>query len=206
MKKSYFRFLPVGDKEVLADALKGNNEIDDDVYDTLSSLDSYRAPATANELKSLIVELARRDILMRPSYMREAFEDVLAGQKVVANVRKLSAIYRSGVPTGKKILKLLSADPENDREAEVYKYLTEFIRTLKKEDIPLFMRYVTGADMMCVGKISVIFTRVSTGERKIVAHTCGPVLDVPSTYESYPQFREEFLNLLKCGYWSMDII
>eukprot|EP00794_Sanderia_malayensis_P012411 gene12411-13695_t len=189
--------------EVLRNALK-ENEIEEDVYDTLSSLESYRVPRTTTELKELVTELARRDLLMKTSYIKEAWEDVLSGQMTVKNLSTLNGIYERGKATGKKILKLLCGEPKNDRESETLKYLKEFIRTPKKEDIPIFMRYTTGLDMLCVEKIDVVFTKITGMQRRIVTHTCGPVLDGPATYDSYPEFKEEFLTLLKCGYWSMD--
>eukprot|EP00794_Sanderia_malayensis_P002135 gene2135-2423_t len=191
--------------EVLRDALN-SKEIDnnEDLLDTLSSLNSSRVPRSVDELRTLVTELARRDIFMGTTYILKAWGDVFAQQKIITSSDELSKIYENGTPTSKKILKLLHADPQIDREKDAFSYLKKFVRTLKKENISLFMRYATGSDMMCVEKISVAFNNLTGIERRIVAHTCGAVLDVPATYDSFPEFKEEFLALLKSGYWGMD--
>lgn len=39
-----------------------------------------------------------------------------------------------------------------------------------------------------------------------IAHTCGPVLELPSTYTNYVELREEFANLLNNAKWEIDIV
>jgi hypothetical protein len=40
-----------------------------------------------------------------------------------------------------------------------------------------------------------------------ISHTCGPKLEVPTTYESYADVASEFKNILKDEQaWSFDII
>lgn len=41
-----------------------------------------------------------------------------------------------------------------------------------------------------------MFTAVDGLGRRPVAHTCGPVLELPWTYASYPELRAEFDSVL----------
>ena len=51
------------------------------------------------------------------------------------------------------------------------------------------------------------FNKVRKGlGRAPIAHTCGPVLELPSTYCSYNELRGEFTNLLERGYLKIDIL
>ncbi len=39
-----------------------------------------------------------------------------------------------------------------------------------------------------------------------IAHTCGPVLELPCSYANYVELRGEFTNILNRGSWEMDIM
>lgn len=56
--------------------------------------------------------------------------------------------------------------------------------------------FVTGSDVISVDKIGIMFTVVDGLARRPVAHTCGPVLELPVTYGSYPELRTEFDSIL----------
>ena len=90
------------------------------------------------------------------------------------------------------------------RERETLCYLKKSIRGISSDDLSKFLRYVTGADVICVDKITGGFNELDGAERRVIAHTCGPLLELPSTYDCYVKFKE-FLNLLQSGYWCMDI-
>lgn len=68
------------------------------------------------------------------------------------------------------------------------------------------LRFVTGSDIICVTKIEVIFTVLEGLQRRPVAHTCGSVLELPCTYNSYPELRVEMENVLMSNYYTMDIV
>ena len=93
----------------------------------------------------------------------------------------------------------------NDREKETLCYLKKFIRGISNEDLSKFSRYVTGAGVICIDKITVGFNELDGAERRVIAHTCGPLLELPTTYDCYVKFMKEFSNLLQSGYWFMDI-
>ena len=51
---------------------------------------------------------------------------------------------------------------------------------------------MTSSDSMSTDKIGVSFSNVLGLARRPVFHTCGPVIELPCTYDSYPDLRKEF--------------
>lgn len=66
------------------------------------------------------------------------------------------------------------------------------------------MRFLTGSNVICVKEIQVTFTSLEGLPRQPVAHTCGPTVELPSTYNSYPELRAEMEAILSSN-MSMDI-
>ena len=59
--------------------------------------------------------------------------------------------------------------------------------------------------MLCVESIEVTFTDLDGAAQRPVAHTCGSVLELPTTYQSFPQFRQEMNAIFSSEYWDIDI-
>ena len=69
------------------------------------------------------------------------------------------------------------------------------------------MKYCTGSDGILVGKIAVKFEACSTIARRPIVHTCAPMMELPSSYASYCEFREKMQNIINaCDNWGIDII
>ena len=66
--------------------------------------------------------------------------------------------------------------------------------------------FVTGAYVICVSAIHVEFSKLEGLGRRPITHTCGSVLELPSTYDSYAELRAEFTNVLAPGKWQNDIM
>ena len=50
------------------------------------------------------------------------------------------------------------------------------------------------------------FTKLEGLGRRPIAHTCGCVLEIPSTYDSFSEFGAEFTNVLAKEKWQNDIV
>ena len=61
-------------------------------------------------------------------------------------------------------------------------------------------------DIMIDKKIEVTFIKCKGLSARSIAHTCGPLLEIPSTYANYVDLREDFMNILNRDNWEMDII
>ena len=207
---SFFNFLPTDDTKVLKEAVDKESldlsDEDSEVMEIISSLSSKRLAKTGEELKLLLVELAHKEIIQASAYIRDAWADVFSAKELLLDVKELYDIYEHGRPSNKKVMKLLHAEPKNECQRESFQFLNKFVRNLSPEDLSKFLRYTTGADMICTDKLEIMFVEMPEGvSRRIIAHTCGPVMELPTSYTSYVEFKEEFLNLLHSGYWSMDL-
>ena len=69
------------------------------------------------------------------------------------------------------------------------------------------MKYSTGSDVILVGKITVEFEACSTIARRPIVHTCASMMELPSSYASYCEFREKMQNIINaCDNWGIDIM
>ena len=69
-----------------------------------------------------------------------------------------------------------------------------------------FLHYLTGSDVITREEINVVFTALDGLQRRPVVHTCGPMLELPTTYDSYTELAEEFTNIMRAEQaWSFDI-
>ena len=67
--------------------------------------------------------------------------------------------------------------------------------------------FITGSNIITVERIKVAFTDSVGAGRCIVAHTCGPLLELPSTYQTYNELSVEFSKTLTNSFaWSFDIV
>ena len=136
-----------------------------------------------------------------PFYIKEAWWYVHNHSEIFKDPVEVSDYYSSATPTVKKILQLLEVERQNDSEREPLCYLKKIIRGISNENLSKFLKYVTVADAICTDEIAVGFNELDGVERKVIAHMCCPLLKLPTTYNSYVKFKEEFLNLLQSGYW-----
>ena len=69
------------------------------------------------------------------------------------------------------------------------------------------MKFITGSDLLTVPSIDVTFIKYENEfSRRPIAHTCSPSLELPSTYNSFCELREEFTNNHRQNNWEMSII
>ena len=179
---------------------------DEDILEILSNFNCKRLARNGKKLKELLTEVAHKELMQTPCYMREVFETVFLYTKFIKDLDEMEQIYNQLIPSCKKVLKILKPDIRDLHERTSYDFLKKFIRSLKDGELRSFLRYCTGADVMCFEKIEVTFSNLKGAQRRVIAHTCGPMIEVPATYESYCEFKEEFLNILKNRYWNMDIV
>lgn len=57
---------------------------------------------------------------------------------------------------------------------------------------------------MITNKLEVTFTKFEGAACRPIAHTCGPFLELPSTYSNFDELREQFNNILEKDMWEMD--
>ena len=73
--------------------------------------------------------------------------------------------------------------------------------------LAMFLHFYTGCDIITCDSIQVSFTTSEGFVRRPVARTCVPILELPSTYESYPSLAEEFTSIMEENLaWAFDIV
>ena len=105
--------------------------------------------------------------------------------------------YEDKKPMPKKVIKMLDASPESDAQYVALEHLTRFVKSLGS-NVAAFIQFTTGASVILDGqKLKVSFTQSNGFARRPIAHTCGPMLEVPSTYQCYNELCEEFSSILQ---------
>ena len=96
----------------------------------------------------------------------------------------------------------------NSNEERIYGYLQQFIGGMDPDQARIFLRYVTGSSVCIARNIKVTFNSLSGLARRPIAHTCGCMLELPSTYLTYLEFLNEFQAILSDDEftWRMDSV
>jgi len=205
--KSFQKYIAKDEQEIVAEALKGNLDVDE-LIEVLDRFGCRKLPTQENA-KDLILEVAHKEIVQKPQYVadawREALKMMVKSKDELATIEGLCDLYQTVAPTNRKVLSMLRADPQNNSERAALDFLKRFVRGMDTPQLKSFLRYVTGADALCVPYISVQFSSLDGLARRPIAHTCGSVLELPSTYNTFPELREEFNNILAKSKWQNDI-
>lgn len=144
------------------------------------------------------------------SYVANSWSPVLQSLRARSsfqNVANILAFYEDKKPTPKKVIKMLDASPENDAQRISLEHLTRFIKSLGS-NVAAFLLFTTGASVMLDGqKLKVSFNELTRFARRPVAHTCAPMLQLPSTYQCYIELVEEFSAILReKSAWAFNIV
>ena len=180
---------------------------DGDVLDFLSSYKCYRVP-TKEAMPNIILELAHQEIIQKPKYIANAWSPIIAHLKSYAqfmNVESLKEMHSSKKPTAKKIIELLNSTPSSDAERQCFDHLKRFIKSLDDNLLCILLQFISGSNIK--EKTDLAFNTMSGNLRSPTAHTCGPLLVIPSTYQTYNELSEEFTHILRASAsWSFGIV
>ncbi|XP_070551821.1 uncharacterized protein [Ptychodera flava] len=201
----YTSYLPESETEIVNQALNNFDSVDED--ELLDILDSHQCKTkpTSENIASIIAEIAHKEIIQEPMFVIDCWQQVLTPLKLTHE--EFLEMYNNLKPTARKVLKILKyPDNLSPAENEIMNHLHRFIRGLDKNTLGKFLRFCTGANLMVKQEIWVRFVDLAGLARRPVAHTCGCVLELPRSYENFPQFRSEFKSVIDSGIWVMDIV
>ncbi|CAC5425773.1 unnamed protein product [Mytilus coruscus] len=178
---SFLHFVSQTDRHliqaVLKDDLKGEDK--DELLDLLESFQCSINPSKDN-MKSIIDKIPHKELIQKPKYamdnMAMTCRETFMG--TFLSVDKLLEIYVNLEPTPRQFLKLLKASP---------------ITNAENASLRVFQQYRL---FITVPKIDISFTQLEEFNRRPIAHTCGPSLELPSTYSSYPELKLEMDSIL----------
>ena len=199
LRRSFNLYISFEEKETLVSALAGELSLDnEDLLDLLSKYQCRRLISKEN-LEQTVDELAHQEIIQKPRYIIDCFSGVLNLLKVFSSfesVKNLVEMYDHKKPTSRKVVKLLDASPRTEAEHTCLDHVKRYIRSLEGNSLNQFLAFVTGSDVIVCDKISVAFVELFGAFRRPVVHTCGPLLELPSTYQSYTELAEEFNSVI----------
>ena len=187
----------------LSDSIQGDNA---ELLDFLSAFDCKRR-VTQDNLVEIIRELAHKEIIQKPQYVADCWGPIVSHLKLYfPDMFSLHELYSSILPTNVKVISLLKATPLTAAEGETLAHLKRFIRGLDESKLATFLRFTTASDVLVTDTLTISFTNNEGFQRRPVAHTCSYTLELPSTYSSFCEFREEFMAVLNAHNWEMTIV
>ena len=207
---SFSKYVSKDERDLIETALKDElDESQDDEWMGFLERFECRTVPTKEKRKTVILELAHKEMVQIAQYVIDSWQkpvkDRLTGYDCFALKESFEKFYESCKPTVKKVLSMIKANPQNNSQRAALSYLQRYIRGLDDEKLTKFLRFCTSATMLCVESIKVTFTDLDGAARRPVAHICGSVLELPTTYQSFPQFRQEMNAIFSSEYWDIDI-
>ncbi len=207
---SFLKYL-APEEEKLLQPILGTSSLPSDreeFDDFLERFNRRTLVSNANCVKVLL-EIAQQELIQKPHLMIASWQSTCHQLKLYPAFHTIEAVktlYNSLLPNTKKVLDMLVADPTNNAERDALKFLQRFIRGLEMSKLVQFLRFTTAMDVIVGNKLKISFIKSEGFSSRPIAHTCGPVLELPSTYANYVELREQFANILSRDDWEMDIV
>ena len=181
---------------------------DDEVLELLSSYKCFRMPSEEN-IMSIFCEIAHQELVQKPKYVVHCWTPYIHKLKSFPpfqSIEEIRKLYHEKKPTTRKVIKLLKCEPNNDAENQCMAFLKQYIKSLRDQSLTQFLQFTTGSDIIVTEQIKVEFVVTQGFARRPIAHTCAPLLELPSTYQCYNELAEEFSNILADKLsWSFQI-
>nr|XP_046264634.1 uncharacterized protein LOC124069480 [Scatophagus argus] len=208
--RSFARFLSVSERAAVEKALQGNMDEthEEDLLDLFSRMGSHSLPSEDN-LRSAILTMAHKVLLQEPKFIIDCFHSCMHNVEPMPITKdSIIELYETKRATNKKVAKIIKPSSENlnQQEQTALNHLLRYVRSIDQRKLEIFLRFCTGSTVLCKDTIEVTFNKLCGLSRRPVAHTCGAVLELPCTYNSYPEFRAEFDNILSNDCFTMNIV
>ncbi|XP_035996096.1 uncharacterized protein LOC118563930 [Fundulus heteroclitus] len=206
LTRSFLMYVSTQEQDVLKHALDHFDTVDDD--DLLEVLDRYecRKRVTAATLPDILAEISHKELVQKPMFVIDCWREVTQ-PLIHLKSGELTKMYNDFKPTPKRVVGILNFPTEmTSKQAEVAQHLKRYVRELNEEKLGRFLRFCTGSDLLLSGIIEVEFTVQTSFTRRPIGHTCGMLLELSDSYDSFPDFRSEFNSILESNVWVMDIV
>lgn len=208
--ESFMKYLSPVEEELVTNFLGKADFADenDDLFDFLERF-NCRSQVSPENIKKVLVEIANQELIQKPHVMVATWQPIVQELKQYPQFQTIAGIqgfYDRINPTNKKVLNSLEAQPNTEAERDALKFLQRYIRGLDNAKLVQFLRFTTASDVLITNKIEVSFTRLEGASSRPIAHTCGPLLELPSTYSNFVELRQQFNNILEKSSWEMDIM
>ncbi|CAC5384822.1 unnamed protein product [Mytilus coruscus] len=157
LMSSFLSYMNDTDKEIVTAALQGNLQDDekDDFIDILDRFDHNNIPSP-DEVKHEFTQIALKELIQKTNSALAA---------------AIKVLYEARNPTVKSVLKLLQAQPTNKAKSDSYKYFKQYIKFQQDSNLRKLLQYMTSSNVICVERITVMFTYSEGLFKNPVAHT-----------------------------------
>ena len=199
-------FLPDIEREILQTAATNFESVDnDELLEILHQYDGRVLPNSTNIWK-VINEVAHHEMIQKPSFVYECWSPILSQHIELKTA--IHSLYDELMPTAKKVLKILILPEANSvAEQKTIDALKRYIKNSTQDKLHEFLRYCTGSDLLVRNAITVRVTGLMSDiERRPIAHTCGCVLELSSSYADFVTLRSDFDSILNSKALFMDIV
>ena len=196
---------------LISNILSSDSTVDlDDNEDLQDFLDVFKCWTLVNKdnIHAVLCEISRQELIQKPHIMASCWKDAFMELKnEFCDSKAVGQLYAKMEPTTKRVISMLQANPLKEAEKESLAYLKRYIKGLQMIELKKLLRFMTGADLIIVDKIEVTFnSNISEFERRPIAHTCAPMLELPAAYNNFCELREKLYNILSESTWEMNII
>ncbi|CAG9823866.1 unnamed protein product [Phaedon cochleariae] len=196
---SFSKYIGSRDWEMIQTALHDFNSVDlDELIEVLQIMECKWTPTEEN-FRTLILDIAHKELIQKPMFVIDNWKKMLNN---FISFEDLLKIYEKNKPIPKNILQSLEFSEENS----VSTFLKRYIREANDDLLERLLRFCTGANMLTQRMITVNFNSSVDLYRAPVGHTCSYTLELSRNYNSFPEFRSEMDEVLKCNIWVMDIV
>lgn len=207
---AFKRYLSPSEEEMINEILKNGVPEDRDELDDFLDRFNCRTYVTKENIVKIHFEISRQELVQKPHVMAATWQPILQSHlknfSEFHSASNVQEFYDKIKPTTKKVLDSIECSPNTSGERDALKFLQRFIRGLEMSKLVQFLRFTTAMDIMGKRKLHVTFNKTEGMASRPIAHTCGPVLELPSTYTNFVELREEFTNILNKDKWEIDIV
>lgn len=210
--QSFMKYISADERRIVGQCLSAelNFESEEEYNELLEILGNFdcRTRITEENAPTVIEEIAHKEIIQKTQYVTDSWKNILLVlRESFPTLESLTERYEEVTPSVNKITSCIQSDPQSDAERECLKFLNRYIRGLDTpQKLSTFLRFISGSELMLFEGIQVTFIELSGFGRRPIARTCNALLELPSTYQSFPELREEFNHVLSSDNWEIDII
>ena len=209
--KSFLNYVTPMESKIVEAALRETPPqiYDDDNFLYMLDRVNCKSRVTIMNVYRVILEISEQELVQKPYIMLCSWKKCLSALKTFtefSTVFNFDDYYWHILPTNRNVTKLIQSDPTNVNERDALGVLKQYIQGLDEPFLRKFLKYCTGSYVILVDKIAAEFVACTTIVRRPIVHTCAPMIELPSPYASYCEFREEMQNILNtCDNWGIDI-
>lgn len=199
---SFSTYLSPLEEELILDVMI-KNELPDDEDELNDFLERYQCTKVVNNknISKVTLKISKQELVQKPHLMTvtlHPFVKQLPKNSQSQSVPVIEVLYEFCKPTVKKVLSCLISNPCSEGERGAFTFLQRVVRVMDMQKLVHFARFTTGMDIIVGKKIEVGFIKCEGVASRPIAHTCGPLLEIPSAFANYVEFNR--------NNWEMDIV